>query len=271
MPFTLDKPKLQKHFSRIGLDYADYETKPRDFKMLCELQFAHVTTIPYENLDILHKIPLSLDDDALYSKIVENHRGGYCFELNGLYGTLLRALGFGVTDCFARFLRGETDIPMRRHRVLKVEADDGTYMCDIGIGQSAPRNPVKMVIGLHQHQFGEAYKFEKEDFFGWILYDFHNENWRKMFSFTEEPQVNIDYVSASTWCELHLDSPFNKDIMMAIKTEAGRKTIDGRTFKIFDNASNETNNVQVFADLNDADLKNTIAAHFGIDCDKVPR
>jgi Arylamine N-acetyltransferase len=269
MALTLDKSKLEKYFTRIGLVYADYESKPRDFKMLCELQLAHVTTIPYENLDIIRKIPLSLDEEALYAKIIDNHRGGYCFEVNGLYGSMLRALGFGVTDYFARYLRGETGIPMRRHRVLKVEAADETFMCDIGIGQPAPRYPVKMAVGLHQPQFGETYKFEKEDFFGWVLYDLHNGSWRKTFSFTEEEQVAIDYAAASTWCELHPDSPFNKDVMMAIKTVSGRKSIDGRTFKIFNSITNESENVDVKENLNDDDIKQILAEHFGINYDAI--
>lgn len=255
----LDRVQIEKYFKRIRLDYSDFEGQPLDFKMLCCLQYAHVTTIPYENLDILNKIPLSLDTDVLYEKIIENHRGGYCFELNGMYGTFLRSLGFGVTDYFARYLRDETQIPMRRHRVLKVEAADGTYLCDIGIGQPAPRYPVKIVTGLNQPQFDEIYKFEKEDFLGWVLYDLHKGSWRKFFSFTEEPQLDIDYVSASAWCELHPDSPFNKAEMLAIKTSDGRKTLDGRTFKIF-----EKGNIDIKENLTEDEMNRILSEHFGI-------
>jgi N-hydroxyarylamine O-acetyltransferase len=254
-----NKNQLEKYFQRIGLDYRTFEGLPLDFSMLCQLQYAHVITVPYENLDILKGIPLSLAPDALYQKIIVNHRGGYCFELNGLYGALLRSLGFGVTDCFARYLRDEPAIPKRRHRVLMVEAEDGKFLCDIGIGQPAPRHPVRMARGLRQSQFGEAYKFEKEDFLGWVLYDLYKGEWRKFFSFTEEPQLDIDYVCASAWCELHPDSPFNKAEIIAVKTGDGRKTLDGRTFKIFAGGS-----VTVKENLSESEMEATLSEHFGI-------
>ena len=121
--------KVKAYFDRIGLTLPEHIVC--DGALLKKIQYAHCTTIPYENLDIIRNIPLSLEEDDLFEKIVVNHRGGYCFELNGLYGWLLRQLGYKVTDCFARYLRGESTIPMRRHRVLKVEAADGTYLCDL--------------------------------------------------------------------------------------------------------------------------------------------
>ena len=94
--------------------------------LLQKLHLAHCTHIPYENRDMIRGIPTSLEEKALFHKIVEQGRGGLCFELNGCFGYLLRALGYRVTDYAGRYLRGEKEISMRRHRVMKVEATDGT-------------------------------------------------------------------------------------------------------------------------------------------------
>ena len=110
------------YYERIGLERPGRVVP--DSGLLRKLQFAHCTTVPYENLDMLRGIPTSLEPEALFEKIVARRRGGLCFELNGSFGALLRELGYEVTDVAARFLRGETRIPMRRHRVLIVKAPD---------------------------------------------------------------------------------------------------------------------------------------------------
>lgn len=222
--------KTQLFFERIGLSP---DTKiEKNYEFLKLVQYNSVLNIAYENLDILCKKPLRLDAQSLFEKIVTNKRGGYCFEVNALLSWFFKENGFEVKDYFARFLRGEKEIPMRRHRILTVKCDDGVYFCDIGIGQTAPRYPVKLEEGLVQEQFGESYKFEKDER-GYVLYDLHKGEWREFISFTEDIAYEIDFVQPSFYCEAHADSVFNKAPMLAIKTSDGRKTIDGRTYKVF--------------------------------------
>ena len=220
---------VKEYFDRIGLQMP--ETIVPDSELLRKLQFAHCTTVPYENLDMIRDVPTSLEDDALYEKIVVNRRGGLCFELNGSFGNLLRALGYGVTDLAARYLRGESTVPMRRHRVMKVQAIDGVWLCDVGIGEVCPREPVKLLEGVVQEQFGEKYRLEKDTFLGWVLMDYYKGAWRKFYSFTEEPQLMVDYIAPNFYCEKHPDSPFNKQEMFALKTPEGRITLDGNLYK----------------------------------------
>ena len=224
---------VKAYFHRIGLELPEDLTP--NSALLRQLHLAHCTTVPYENLDMIRGIPTSLEEDALFHKIVEEGRGGLCFELNGSFGNLLRALGYQVTDYAARYLRGESSLPMRRHRVLKVEATDGTWLCDVGIGEVCQREPVKLEEGLVQEQFGETYKLEKEEFLGWVLWDLYKGSWRKFYSFTEEPQLEVDYIAPNFYCEQHPDSPFNKKEMFAVKTLEGRKTLDGNLYKEFCN------------------------------------
>lgn len=226
---------VKAYFHRIGLELPEDLTP--NSALLRQLHLAHCTTVPYENLDMIRGIPTSLEADALFHKIVEEGRGGLCFELNGSFGNLLRALGYQVTDYAARYLRGESTLPMRRHRVLKVEATDGTWLCDVGIGEVCQREPVRLEEGLVQEQFGETYKLEKEEFLGWVLWDLYKGSWRKFYSFTEEPQLEVDYIAPNFYCEQHPDSPFNKKEMFAVKTLEGRKTLDGNLYKEFCNGA----------------------------------
>ena len=98
----LNTEQIETYMARIGFDGA----LDGSVSTLSRLQQCHLHTVPYENLDILYGIPLSLDVQAVYTKIVEKGRGGYCFELNILFGTLLRSLGYQVTDLFAKVLAG---------------------------------------------------------------------------------------------------------------------------------------------------------------------
>ena len=88
-----------------------------------------------------------------------------------------------------------------------------------------------------QEQFGETYKLEKEEFLGWVLWDLYKGSWRKFYSFTEEPQLEVDYIAPNFYCEQHPDSPFNKKEMFAVKTLEGRKTLDGNLYKEFCNGA----------------------------------
>lgn len=223
--------KIKKYFERIGLTMP--ETIVPNSELLSNLQFAHCTTVPYENLDILRKIPLSLDEEKLYEKVVLQGKGGFCFELNGLFAWLLKELGYRVTEYAARYLRGESTIPMRRHRVMKVEATDGVWICDVGIGEVCPRYPIRFVEGEEQPQFDECYRLDKDEFLGWVLMDLHHGEWRPFYSFTEEPQLNVDYIAPMFYCEKHPDSPFIHQEMFSLKTPHGRITLDGHLYKEF--------------------------------------
>lgn len=217
------------YFARIGLELP--ENPQPTSELLKKIHFAHCCSVPYENYDMMRGIPTSLEDDALFEKIVVQGKGGICFELNGALAMLLRALGYQVTEYASRYLRGESTLPMRRHRVLKVEAVDGVWLCDVGIGERAQREPIALVEGLIQEQYGETYRLRKDSFLGWVLEDYYKGVWADFYSFTEEPQLVADYVALNFYCEKHPDSPFNKEEMFALKTPDGRITLDGHIYK----------------------------------------
>ena len=245
------------YLSRLGLSPADVAFTS---EFLCRLQYAHVTRVPYENLDIIEGRPLSLSHGALFDKIVTRRRGGYCFEVNAALAALLTALGFSVKSYLARFWRGETATPLRRHRVLAVSLPEGEYLLDVGIGQSAPRYPLRIEEGLVQEQFGETYRLVRHTDGGWMVEDLHEGAWRGFYSFTEDAQLDIDFIMPSFWCEKHPDSPFHKSLMLAIKTEKGRCAVNGRDYKEFEG----DRLVYIEENVDDARLDALMREKFGI-------
>jgi arylamine N-acetyltransferase len=247
---------IQTYLDRIGFK----GTLDGSEKTLADLQECHLHTVPYENLDILDRKPISLDPQDVYQKIVVRRRGGYCFELNALFGWLLRELGYPVTDLFARFWRDEPNTPpKRRHHVLKVEAEGATYLCDVGVGGIVPRRSITLIEGLEQRQGEECYRLERDSYYGWVLCEQKNDEWNKIYSFTEEPQLPKDYTFATFWCENAPDSIFTQNPMVAIRTPEGRNTVAGREFRIFTSAG-----VRTFTPQNQDEYKAALLENFGI-------
>ena len=222
---------VTQYLERIGI----HDMPEPTLASLRRIQRSHLFSVPYENLDIVAGKALSLKLEDLYDKIVVNHRGGYCFEVNELYGWLLRQLGYHVTDCFARFLRNDTGIPKRRHHVLKVDipGEPLPYLCDVGVGTGSPTYPIRLEENILQTQGIISYRMVTDDFLGWILEEEKHGEWKSIFSFTEEPQLPQDFVAISFFCEKSQDSIFNKAPIISMRTETGRRTLDGNAFKEF--------------------------------------
>jgi N-hydroxyarylamine O-acetyltransferase len=125
-------PSVQVYLDRIAYRGS---TEP-DLATLAALQRAHMLAVPFENLDIHLGRRLVLDPAVNYAKIVERGRGGWCFELNGLFAWLLEELGFGVTLLGSRVdgsVSGGSDLA---HLLLRVDLDQ-PYIVDVGFGEGS--------------------------------------------------------------------------------------------------------------------------------------
>lgn len=249
--------KTKAYLERIGMSLADVS---HTYEFLKKLQQNHICFVPYENLDILNEKPIDLSADALFEKIVTNHRGGYCFELGGAIAHLLQELGFETKCYFGRFLKGETELPVRRHRVVVTECDGKRYVIEVGIGIEAPRAPLLLEEGIEQASGNGSFRFSKDDFLGWVLNEKVDGKWQPYYSFTEEEQLDIDFIQPSFYCEKHPASPFNKSPMVAIKTWGGRRAINDRDYKIFQDGEL----VHIEKNITDTRLYEILEKDFGI-------
>ncbi|QJD82702.1 arylamine N-acetyltransferase family protein [Cohnella herbarum] len=250
-------PRIRAYLDRI--QYAG--SVDASLATLTRLQERHVLAVPYENLDIINGTPLSLELTDLYDKIVLRRRGGYCFELNALYGWLLRELGFTVTDLFSRFWRDvPVTPPQRRHQILVVQLEDHRYLCDVGVGGVAPRQPIRLTEGLNQQQGDEIYRLMRDETYGWLLQERKDEQWRLIYSFTEEPQFPTDYIMASYWCENSPDSNFNKVPIAAIRTPEGRHSLTGKEFRTFTDSD-----ATIYTAQTQEEFTSALRTYFGIE------
>lgn len=257
----MKKLQIQQYLRKLQLN--DFEPTV-NLATLTKLQDAHLKYIPYENFDCLNGKITSLKRQDMFNKVIMHNRGGICFELNGLYNWLLESLGFEVTSYSARFIDKMETYQLRRHRVMCVTLGEKRYLTDVGVNSESPRVPLEIVEGLIQSDGISQYKFTRSEFWGWLLWQKERGKiWKRLFGFTEEPQIDKDFITASFWCDAHPDSPFIKSKKLSIFREDCNITIRGNYLKFYLGGR-----VKYRYKINtSAELKEILWEYFGINVD----
>ncbi len=197
---------------------------------LAALQRANMLSVPFENLDIvpLHR-PIRLDEQALWDKIVVHRRGGFCYELNGIFAWLLRQIGFRVTCLNARVVSSKTGKlgPDFDHLAMLVQPPmgDGKWLADVGFGDCFVE-PLDFRSG-EQPQSLRAYRLDQEAAGYFVWQRDHSGEWRRLYFFDMTPHdFPSEYEPA---CQYHQRSPeshFTRQAVVSRLTEHGRRTLE---------------------------------------------
>ena len=184
---TPEKMDVQAYLNRIGYEGLLSPT----YETLRGLQVAHMHSVPFENLDIvpLHR-PIRLDAAALWDKIVVRKRGGFCYELNGLFASLLNQLGYRVTHLNARVFNREGKLGIEfDHLALLVSLPDDSsqWLADVGFGDSF-EEPLLFRDG-EQEQGSRAYRLERNEG-GYITWQRdYDGTWKREYFFDLTPRT----------------------------------------------------------------------------------
>lgn len=191
---------------------------------LRRLQVAHLQAVPFENLSIHAGEPIILDDEALFDKIVRRRRGGFCYELNGLFAALLRALGFEVAMLSAAVARNETAYgPAFDHMVLMVTLAE-RWLVDVGFGDSF-LEPLRLDSREDQLQAERAYRLEAEGDYLRLRQRDDDATWATQFRFTLQPYQYADYAAMCHYQQSSPESHFTQRRICSRATPAGRVTL----------------------------------------------
>src|SRR6266850_678800 len=196
---------------------------------LRELQVANLLTVPFENLSIHSAEPIILDDDALFEKIVVRRRGGFCYELNGLFAALLLELGFKVVMLSAGVANATgTFGPDFDHMTLLVAVDvDGLeerWLADVGFGDSF-REPLLLDSPLEQAQGERAYKFLTDEPYLILMQRESGGEWKNQYRFTLRSYSYADYAEMCRYHQTSPDSHFTQARICTSATPEGRVTL----------------------------------------------
>ena len=191
------------------------------------LQVAHLLSVPFENLSIHAGEPIVLDEDALFTKIIGTRRGGFCYECNGAFAGLLRALGFDVAMLAAGVARPDgTFGPEFDHMTLMVTLED-RWLVDVGFGDSF-LEPLLLDCRMDQVQGTRTFRIEDDDNGHLILSRRDDgEDWKPQYRFNLQPHSFADY---EEMCQFHQTSPeshFTKNLICSRATADGRLTLSG--------------------------------------------
>ena len=236
------------------------------------LHYAHLVAVPFENLDIAAGRKIILDEDALIRKIVEHRRGGFCYELNGAFAALLRALGFQVTLLSARVGRSAGGVgrgkggegPEFDHLALRVDLEKPSlaqsWLADVGFGESflhplfleAGREQVDPVgtFRLTQIQIDDRLQFDKLETGG---------RWKRQYSFSLVPRKLEDFAGMCHYHQTSPESHFTQNTVCSRATPDGRITLSGMKWIVTRNGHREERELA-----DEEERKTVLRQYFGI-------
>lgn len=214
--------QVQAYLDRIG-----FAGSPRaDLATLQALHRAHLRAIPYENFDVQFGRPMTLDPGAAFEKIVGARRGGWCYEMNGLFAEILREIGFSVTEMAGAVMRGERgQIAHGNHLVLRVDLER-PYIADVGFGDGM-LEPAPMRDGVHRC---EGYEFRLETLAdGWLRFHNHTFGGAPYFDFRDQPADPIQLGATCQWLATSPQSVFTQTALAFRHRPGAVVSLLGRT------------------------------------------
>ncbi|KJJ97033.1 arylamine N-acetyltransferase [Pseudomonas sp. 21] len=214
--------QLDATLARLGLSP---ERPAPTLENLDQMIVAALHHLPFENLDVLLDRPILIEPDAVFAKVVEHRRGGYCFELNSLFARLLASLDYRVTLLVARVRWGlPADAPLtpQTHLLLRIDLPEGPHLVDIGFG--GPASPNALPLRVNEELPG-----------GWRISGAVDEElematrsasgWQTLYRFTLEAQHWADYGMRNWYTSTYPQSVFRNSLRVALSEEGERLSL----------------------------------------------
>ena len=228
---------------------------------LVRLHHAHFHTIPFENFDILLGRGIDIVPQAVFNKLVRKKRGGYCFELNGLFLQALQALGFKARALLARVHL--TGTPSGRgHQLELVSIDGREWLADVGFGLNSPREPIPMELDRPITTDGRTMRLTDGGHFGTMFQALEDGKWKDLYSFDLGYVFPADIAYGNHYTSTHPDAFFTYSRVAGLPFPGGGITLLDRILKITTNGKEE---VQTLPD--SPAYLDALKKHFSIELD----
>lgn len=223
---------VEAYLSRIGLDRRDIRC---DLETLRTLQLQHLLNVPFENLDIHWRVPIVLDTERFYAKVVENRRGGYCYELNGLFNELLKSLGYHTHLVSGRVFMGERGYsPDFDHMGIVVKIGDEEYLADAGFGDFSSV-PLKLDPSEEQTDREGMFYVRPTEHGEFEIEKLIDGKWTPELLFGRNSHDLAEFAERNEFQQLSLESHFTTRKICSILSADGRKTLTNNKFIVTTN------------------------------------
>jgi len=214
--------EVSSYLARIAYSGA---TEPTG-EVLCALHHAHMISVPFENLDISLDRRILANENAILKKIIGQRRGGFCYELNGAFAALLRALGFHVTLLSARVARPDgSEGPEFDHLTLRVDLGE-PWLADVGFGESF-LEPLRLEASGEQLDPGGAFRLVQDGSRWHMQKSEPDGNWKPQYSFSLQPHYLEEFAGMCHYHQTSPESSFTQKRICSRATPGGRITLSG--------------------------------------------
>ncbi len=194
------------------------------------LHHAQLYSIPCENFDIQLGRNVDLAPGDLFEKLVRKMRGGYCFELNGLFLMALEAFGFDVRPLLGRV--HITGTPTGRgHQIELVTIEGQQWIADVGFGAGTPRTPIPLEMNRPTSHAGQTVRLVNSDLWGIMLQELTDKEWMDLYSFDSGHVCQADIEYGNHFTSTHPSSLFVFARVATLPIEGGVLTLFNNTFK----------------------------------------
>jgi len=211
-----------EYLLRIGIETA----VNADAEGLKLLHRQHLLNVPFENLDIHWKRRIVLDTDEFFKKIVDERRGGFCYELNGLFNILLRELGFRTRLVSARVFGEQGFGPEFDHAAIIVTIGELEYLVDVGFGDFT-YEPLRIVADIEQHDREGEFVIRRAEYGVLETAKMIEGVWIPQYKFSTLGRHLSEFAEMCDFQQYSPKSHFTKGVLCSILTETGRTTLTG--------------------------------------------
>jgi N-hydroxyarylamine O-acetyltransferase len=225
-----------EYLSRIGISGSQVAPDESNLRVL---QRQHLLAVPFENLDIHWKRRITIDTAKFYNKIVVERRGGFCYELNGLFNELLRAIGYQTRLVSARVFNGTDFGPEFDHAAIIVTIGELEYIADVGFGDFTAE-PLRFVADIEQQDREGVFvirRAEVKDSF--YVEKTTNDGWTPQYGFTSFRRDLSEFAEMCDFQQYSPDSHFTKGKVCSLMTAVGRKTLTDSKFIVTRSSAKE--------------------------------
>jgi N-hydroxyarylamine O-acetyltransferase len=227
---------------------------------LRDIHIAHTLNVPFENLDVFYKRPVLLDEASLYKKIVKERRGGYCFEMNGIFSFVLQEMGFKVTNLLARVTVDGTHYTTKTHQAILVETGGNKWLADVGFGNDGIIAPLLLEEHIEQKQFAHTYRLIANSTLGYVLQKNSEDGYFPLYAFTLDACSPEDFLMSNHFTATFPGSFFLTMRMCTMPKKDGRITLTDSHFKVV-----KENDVLTSPITSDHEFNTLLKEHFDLD------
>lgn len=221
------------------MNIEDYKTRIKydgelqaNLDCLRQLHKCHVMSIPFEALDVQIGRKIELKPEQLFDKVITNKRGGYCYELNYLFHSLLNEIGFDNYLISARIFNEGKYGPEYDHMSIIVNLNE-LWLVDVGFGDLFIE-PLKIEANVQQEDQFKFYKIAQINAEDFVLHESLKANidFKIKYRFNSRPKAITEFHEQNIYKQTSDESYFVKNRICTIPTQYGRKTIFNNTYKV---------------------------------------